>query len=128
MMIAIATLKGGVGKSTIAVNLAAIAAHHGKRTLLIDIDPQCNSSRYVLGEATEGLAPTLGAFTMYIDCRTRGSVTPASAISRSTICSRASANRSRAARSRAPRGAKRRANQISLEAVLFSVRRMTLLL
>jgi len=54
--------KGGVGKSTIAVNLAAIAAHQGKRTLLIDIDPQCNSSRYLLGAAAEDVAPTLGAY------------------------------------------------------------------
>lgn len=54
--------KGGVGKSTIAVNLAAIAAHQGKRTLLIDIDPQCNSSRYLLGAAAQELAPTLGAY------------------------------------------------------------------
>ncbi|CAM2905099.1 ParA family protein [Acinetobacter celticus] len=42
--------KGGVGKSSITVNLAAISAHQGLKTLVIDLDPQANSSQYLLGE------------------------------------------------------------------------------
>ena len=41
--------KGGVGKSSITTNLAAIAAQQGKKTLLLDLDPQCNTSQYILG-------------------------------------------------------------------------------
>ena len=42
--------KGGVGKSSITVNLAAISAEQGFKTLVIDLDPQANSSQYLLGD------------------------------------------------------------------------------
>ncbi len=53
MALVVFNQKGGVGKSTITCNLAAISASQGLRTLVIDLDPQGNSSSYLMGN-TEG--------------------------------------------------------------------------
>ena len=54
--------KGGVGKSTITCNLAAISAARGARTLVIDLDPQANSTRYLLGDGADSLELTATGF------------------------------------------------------------------
>ncbi len=54
--------KGGVGKSTIACNLAAVAARRGRRTLVVDLDPQGNTTRYLLGAPVNDSSATLATF------------------------------------------------------------------
>ena len=54
--------KGGVGKSSITSNLAAISAARGLDTLVVDLDPQGNSSQYLLGDAWETTESDLAAF------------------------------------------------------------------
>lgn len=54
--------KGGVGKSTITCNLAAISAWQGLRTLVIDLDSQGNSTRYLLGAQMPDDLPHVAEF------------------------------------------------------------------
>jgi chromosome partitioning protein len=58
--------KGGVGKSTITCNLAAINAVKGKKTLVIDLDIQGNSTQYLLGKKITDSDMTIAHF--FKDC------------------------------------------------------------
>ena len=45
-IISVVNNKGGVGKTTITVNLAHALAMQGKKVLIVDVDSQCNSTSF----------------------------------------------------------------------------------
>ena len=77
-MITIANQKGGVGKTTTAVNLAASMALHGLRVLVIDLDPQGNASTALDVEHRSG---TMSIYNVLVDGQPlSGVVRPAASI------------------------------------------------
>lgn len=76
-IISIANQKGGVGKTTTAINTAVFLAAHGKRTLLLDLDPQAN--------ATSGLGTTPSEIEKSIYFALIGKVFPEEIIRRTSI-------------------------------------------
>jgi chromosome partitioning protein len=73
-MITIANQKGGVGKTTSAVNLAACLALHGARVLVVDLDPQGNTSTAL---AVEHRAGTASVYNVLVDDQPLASIVQA---------------------------------------------------
>ena len=69
--IAVMNQKGGVGKTTSSVNIAAGLARHGRKVLVIDLDPQAHASLH-LGVEAAGSVDTI--YQVFAGARTIGQV------------------------------------------------------
>lgn len=74
LRVAIVNMKGGVGKTTTSVNLAVGMAGHGKRVLLVDMDPQGNVAHSLKIKANQNTIYDLMADDMVIDQVIRSNV------------------------------------------------------
>jgi chromosome partitioning protein len=73
-LVAVVNQKGGVGKTTTAVNLGAALARRGRRVLLVDMDPQGNLTDHLLPDAAEGTdgeeaAPRASVYDVLVEGR-----------------------------------------------------------
>ncbi len=65
-IIAVTNIAGGVGKTTTACNFAVALARHGKRVLVVDLDPQANATTYLGTESDCTIAEALDDPNMFL--------------------------------------------------------------